>query len=212
MFTGIIEELGIVKNLQKKDSAAVLSVKAEVISSGTSESDSISVNGICLTVINNSAGVLKFDISNETLKKTNIGSLKPNDRVNLERALKANSRLGGHFVFGHIDCTSRIRRKQKINDSVKIEFEIQPSFLKYIVLKGSIAVDGISLTVGEVFKDSFTVYLIPYTLTNTALGFRKEGDIVNIELDILAKYADRLSSAKGRESLTVQFLAEHGFM
>lgn len=212
MFTGIIEELGIVANLQKKGSVGVLSVKAKKVSSDTIESDSISVNGTCLTVVQNVAGVLKFDVSAETLKKTNIGSLKPDDRVNLERALKASSRLGGHFVTGHIDYISKIKRKQKIKSTVKIEFEIQPAFSKYIVQKGSIAVDGISLTIGEVFKDSFTVYIIPYTFDNTTLGFRKEGDNVNIEFDILAKYVHKSLPARQKNAVTKDFLAEHGFV
>ncbi len=212
MFTGIIEELGIVKSLEKKASSAVLSVQTKKVSPDTALGDSMSVNGTCLTVVQNIAGVLKFDVSAETLKKTNIGNLKPDDRVNLERALKASSRLGGHFVIGHIDCTSKIKGKAKIENTVKIEFEIQPAFSKYIVPKGSIAVDGISLTVGEVFKDSFTVYIIPYTFDNATLGFKKEGDIVNIELDILAKYTDKLLSAKGESSMTKEFLTEHGFI
>ena len=212
MFTGIIEELGIVESLQKKGASAVLSVKAEKVVSDAVCGDSISVNGACLTVINNSAGVLKFDIQAETLKKTNICNLKINNSVNLERALKVDQILGGHFVTGHIDCISKIKRKQKIKGAVKIEFEIKPEISKYIVQKGSIAVDGISLTVGEVFKDSFTVYIIPYTLANTTLGFKKETDIVNIELDILAKYTDKLLSAKGESSVTKEFLTEHGFI
>ncbi len=212
MFTGIVEELGIVKSLEEKASSAVLSAQTKKVSPDTALGDSMSVNGTCLTVVQNVAGVLKFDVSAETLKKTNIGSLKPDDRVNLERALKASSRLGGHFVTGHIDCTSKIKGKAKIENTVKIEFEIQPAFSKYIVPKGSIAIDGISLTIGEVSSDSFTVYIIPHTFANTTLGFKKEGDIVNIELDILAKYTDKLLSAKGESSMTKEFLTEHGFI
>lgn len=212
MFTGIIEELGVVESLEIRGSSGMLSVIAKKISSDTFEGDSISVNGTCLTVTQNSAGILKFDVSKETLQKTNIGNLKSNDRVNLERALKANQRLGGHFVAGHIDCTTKIRRKEKLQETIKIEFGMYPEISKYIVSKGSITVDGISLTVAEVFKDSFTVYIIPYTLTNTTLGFKKEGGTVNIELDILAKYVDKSLSANEKSNITKEFLTEHGFI
>jgi riboflavin synthase len=213
MFTGIIEGLGIVKSLEKKGALAILSIKGDNILSDAKQGDSISVNGACLTVISNVAGVLKFDVSEETLKKTDIGSLKSANKVNIERALKTDSRLGGHFVTGHIDCTGKIEHRQSIGDTVKIEFKIAPLFLKYVVSKGSIAVDGISLTVGEVYSNSFAVYLIPHTIANTTLGFKKQADIVNIELDILAKYTEKLVSPKEKESnITSEFLTEHGFI
>lgn len=213
MFTGIIEEMGLVNELIRHASSATLSVKAEKVSLDTKQGDSISVNGACLTVIENNNGVLKFDVSSETLTKTNLANLKSGERVNLERALLANSRLGGHFVTGHVDFVSKIKKIQKIADNIKISFEIDYYAFKYIAPKGSVAIDGISLTIGEVLEDFFTVYLIPYTISNTTLGFKKEGDTINVELDILAKYTEKLLSPKEKKSnITPQFLAEHGFI
>lgn len=211
MFTGIIEELGIVKTLGKKGSGYVLSVKAKKIPSDIKIGDSVSVNGACLTVIENVAGILKFDVSDETLKKTNIGELSASDKVNLERSLKVDSRLGGHFVTGHIDCTAKINQKEKIGDTVKIGFSLCADFSKYIVPKGSVAIDGISLTVGEVFKDSFSVYIIPHTLAHTTLAFKKQLDSVNVEFDILAKYVEKTLPGKEKSNLSINFLTEHGF-
>ncbi|MFH0731325.1 MAG: riboflavin synthase [Candidatus Omnitrophota bacterium] len=212
MFTGIIEELGIVVNLSKSAGFAVLSLKAKEILAYAKKGDSVSVNGICLTITDKASNVLKFDVSAETLKRTNIASLRSSDKVNLERALKADSRFGGHFVSGHVDFTSKIKRKELIQKTVKIEFQIQPDAARYIVPKGSIAVDGISLTVGEVLKNSFDVYAIPYTLENTTLGFKKENDVVNIEVDMLAKYAEKLLSAKDTSNVTKDLLSECGFI
>ncbi len=212
MFTGIIEELGAVEGLERKGPSAVLSVRAKKISTDTIKGDSISVNGTCLTIVGNSAGILKFDVSEETLKKSNIGALKPNDRVNLEHALKANSRLGGHFVAGHVDCIVEIRQRQKFQDYEKIEFKMQPEISRFIVPKGSVAVDGISLTVAEVSKDSFTAYIIPHTLANTTLGFKKGTDTVNIEADILAKYVEKSKSPPKEGKITAEFLSRHGFI
>ena len=155
----------------------------------------------------------------ETLKKTNLGMLKSGDKINLERALKVNARLGGHFLTGHIDCVIKIKSKQVTGNSIKIVFDTKPEVSKYIVSKGSVAIDGISLTVGEVFTNSFTVHIIPHTLTNTTLASKREGNTVNLEADILAKYADKTLSAERRDfspekqnSLTQDFLSQHGFM
>ncbi|MBN1405497.1 MAG: riboflavin synthase [Candidatus Omnitrophica bacterium] len=213
MFTGIIEEIGLVSELIKQASSAVLCVKADKILSDTKIGDSISVNGVCLTIVEKSGNILKFDVSPETLDKTDLGNLKSQDKVNLERALKADSRLGGHFVAGHIDCIGKIKAKASIGDTIKIAFDVPQDFMKYIASKGSVAIDGISLTVGEVFRDYFTVYIIPHTLKNTTLSFKREGDSVNLETDILAKYTETLLSSKEKKSnITPQFLSEHGFV
>ncbi len=211
MFTGIIEELGIAKALSRKGTSCVLSVKAKRAPSDANTGDSVSVNGVCLTVIENAAGILKFDISDETLKKTNIGELKPSDKVNLERSLKIGSRLGGHFVTGHIDCVAEIKQKEKTGDTVKINFSLCADFSKYIVSKGSVAIDGISLTVGEIFRDYFSVYIIPHTLAHTTLAFKKERGAVNVEFDILAKYVAKVLPGKEKSNLSMDFLSEHGF-
>lgn len=212
MFTGIIEELGTIKSLDKKSQAVVLSVKADKVLSDVKKGDSIAINGVCLTVTNISGNILKFDVSGETLEKSNIGSLKPDEKVNLENALKADSRLGGHFVTGHIDCTSAIRKTRKPGDNLIMEIAMPRQFIRYVVPKGSIAVDGISLTVGDVFDDYFIVHIIPYTFANTTLSFKKQGDYVNIETDVLAKYVNRTHSSKEKSDITTDFLSNHGFM
>lgn len=212
MFTGIIEELGIIASLEKKGLSAVLSVKANKVYSDAAAGDSISVNGVCLTAVAKNAGILKFDVSKETLDRSNIGNLNSGDKVNLERALKADSRIGGHFVTGHIDCVTKIRHKDKSDDTAKIKFEAGPDFLKYIALKGSVAIDGISLTVAEINKNYFAVCIIPHTVANTTLGFKKQGDTVNIEFDILAKYVEKSLISKESPDITAEFLSEHGFI
>lgn len=212
MFTGIIEELGVVDSITKKSSSGVLFIKADKVLEDTSEGDSISVDGACLTVIHNHNGILAFDVLNETLDKTNIGKLKISNRVNLERAIKVDQRLGGHFVTGHIDCKATIKSKQNLGQTLNIEFDVDPKFLKYVVQKGSIAVDGISLTVGEVCKDSFCVHIIPHTISNTTLGFKREGDSVNVETDILAKYVEKSRSPQKENKIDPGFLSQHGFM
>jgi len=203
MFTGIIEDLGKVKFVSNNQIVieTVLEVKVK---------DSISVNGVCLTANDveqeNKKFVFKADISKETYNRTNLKFLKQNDFVNLERAVLANERFGGHFVLGHVDTTVKIL---SIEDE-EFVFELPENYEKYIVEKGSVAIDGISLTVAKKYKDRFSVAIISYTFENTNLKTRKSGDVVNLEVDILAKYVENFLTKK--EKITVEFLKEHGFI
>ena len=188
MFTGIVEELGIVKGLKSTKNLATLSVAAKKVTKDLKAGDSVAVNGVCLTVTHIKGGVIAFEIMKESLTRTTLGILKPNEKVNLERALKANSRLSGHFVTGHIDDVGVIRQKLTQRNYLAYEIKIDTSLRRYLVPKGSITIDGVSLTVGQVKKNSFIVHLIPFTLKVTTLGQKKIGDRVNIETDIVAKY------------------------
>lgn len=187
MFSGIIEELGEIKNIAKRARNSLLKIKAEKLAQDTKIGDSIAINGVCLTVIENKPEALSFEVIPETLLVTNLGGLRVSDKVNLERSLKIGDRLSGHFVSGHIDCLGIIRKKNYINGNLCFTVAVPAKFLKYVLLKGSIAVDGISLTVANKGFDSFAVYIITHTLGHTTLGFKGPSDKVNIEFDILAK-------------------------
>ena len=187
MFTGIIEELGEVKRISRRGSNTLIEIRATLTQEGTKTGDSICVNGACLTVIKKEAGILTFEAIPETLKLTNLGVLRVSDKVNLERSLKIGDRLSGHFVTGHVDCIGVIRRKNYINNNLSFEIAVPAQFLKYCLVKGSVAVDGISLTLVNKRGNTFCVYIIPHTLSNTTLGFKGPSDKVNIEFDILAK-------------------------
>jgi len=189
MFSGIIEELGEIKKISKRGNLVLLEVQAKKILEDVNIGESISVNGTCLTIIKKAADVLGFEVMSWTLKATNLGSLKIEDKVNLERALKIGDRLSGHFVTGHIDCIGIIRRKNYINDNLCFEIAVPAKFMPYCLPQGSIAIDGISLTIVEKGSNTFTVYIIPHTLKNTTLGFKGPSEQVNIEFDILAKRA-----------------------
>jgi riboflavin synthase len=187
MFSGIIEELGEVKKISKYGNATLLKVQANKVLEDIKIGDSIAVNGACLTVIKIESGTLGFEVMPQTLKGTNLCSLRIKDKVNLERAVKIGDRLSGHFVLGHVDCLGIIRKKNYINNNLYFEIAIPTRFINYILPKGSIAIDGISLTVAENKASSLLVYIIPHTLKNTTLGFKGPSDKVNIEFDILAK-------------------------
>lgn len=187
MFSGIIEELGEVKNISKRRYITLLEIKAKKTLEDTKIGDSIAVNGTCLTVIKKENDTLAFEVLAETLKVTNLGSLKLKDKVNLERSLRVSDRISGHFVTGHIDCTGIIRRKNYINNSLCLEITVPLEFMQYILPKGSISVDGISLTIAQKKSNSFNIYIIPHTQKNTTLGFKRPSDKLNIEFDILAK-------------------------
>lgn len=191
MFTGIIQEIGEVIEIKKIQGGAILKVKNDKIAVDSNVGDSISVNGVCLTVVKKDRNELIFDLSEETLKRTNLGNLKTGEKVNLEMSLTPQSKLGGHFVTGHIDTTGTIRTKTRIGDMIKMEFKVPEEIMRFLVEKGSIAVDGISLTVVDILKDGFTVVIIPHTAKITTMGFKDIGDIVNIEVDILGKYVAR---------------------
>jgi len=188
MFTGIVEEIGEIKAIHKAGNLICLDVKAKKVVRGAKNGDSISVNGVCLTLTKIKSNTLSFDVMKETIKCTTLGRLNAKAKVNLEGALKANSRLGGHFVTGHIDEVGKVKAVIKDKDYIEIRIAISKKMLKYIVPKGSVCVNGVSLTVGKRKQNIFSVYLIPFTLEVTNLGNIKKNDTVNIETDILAKY------------------------
>ncbi len=173
--------------------------------------DSVSVNGVCLTVTK-PAGDISFDISPETMRRTNLGELKIGDRVNLERALRLSDRLGGHIVTGHVDGVGTIRGKSPVGEYIFYTFESPAEILKYIVKKGSIAVDGISLTVVELDSSSFSVAIIPHTLTATNISDKRVGDKVNLEVDIIGKYVEKFLSKKDSDTSLMKLLKKKGFV
>lgn len=215
MFTGIIEELGVVEGIARKENFLRLGIRAKKILENLKVGDSVAVNGVCLTIVEISSDVVSFDCIAETLKLTNLGRLKFDDKVNLERPLRADSLLSGHFVSGHIDGTGRILKKVNKAEQLDLYVKANQEILDYLVPKGSIALDGISLTLVDIGKDNFSVSLIPHTLKMTTLGFRNVGDLVNIEVDILAKYVKKIflnRENKEKKFLTEAFLKEHGFL
>lgn len=191
MFTGIIEELGIVKGVRRQSDGMCLSVTAKVIMDGMKTGDSIAVNGACLTVTEFDRSSFTADVSGETVNRTNIGKLRVGDKVNLERPMKLSDRLGGHLVSGHVDDVGVIRGVDKRGGMSIFTFEIPSDIQRYLVVKGSIAIDGISLTVNDIIGNKFTVTLIPHTAEMTTLGFKKSGDTVNLETDLIGKYVER---------------------
>ncbi|MDE1727969.1 riboflavin synthase [Candidatus Nitrosotalea okcheonensis] len=191
MFTGIIEGLGNIVMFDKKTSnrsAAKMKIKLGKIAKGLKVGDSVAVNGVCLTAINISKGITEFEMISETIKKTSLGSLIRGDKVNIERSLKVGERLEGHFVLGHVDGVGTIFKIKKQTHQVQIWIKIPQELSKYIIKKGSITVDGISLTVTDTLKNYFSVSIIPHTMQITNLNYKNIGDKVNIETDILGKY------------------------
>jgi riboflavin synthase len=202
--------MGDVVSLAKKGNGARLSLDAKILSRDAKLGDSIAINGTCLTVVEVKGNVLAFDLSDETLKSSNLGELKAHDRVNLEPALRLDDRLGGHFVTGHIDGAGRIRSKALEGEVYKVVIETEPWIAEYLVEKGSVAVDGISLTVVDVLRDGFSLVIIPHTARLTTLGIKGPGDRVNVEVDILGKYVARFLK-KGKDANLMQILKEQGF-
>jgi riboflavin synthase len=194
MFTGIVEECGEVVSLSPFDGGMRYLVKASFANDGVAVGESVAVNGCCLTVVDIGEGQLGFDLLAETLRVTNLGGLKTGDRVNLERSLRFDGRVGGHFVTGHIDTTAPIGTLEKRGSDFFLSVSVPEQFRQYLVTKGCIAVDGISLTVAEVTDEGFAVWLIPHTMEITTLGVRCAGDGVNLEFDMLAKYVERITA------------------
>ena len=197
MFTGLVEEIGLCEDLQRSAGSARLLIRAPGISLGVKIGDSISVNGCCLTAISIRDGIMAFDLLDETLQRTNLQDLIPGRKVNLERSLLADGRLGGHFVQGHVDATIPVVAILQQGSDLRIDFKVPPEFAAYVAYKGSVAINGVSLTIAEVTADSFAVWIIPHTATHTNLGDLREGDLVNLECDMLAKYADRIMQMRG---------------
>ncbi|HSE72531.1 MAG TPA: riboflavin synthase [Nocardioidaceae bacterium] len=192
MFTGIVEELGVVEGVVDQGDAVRLTVRGPHVTLDAGLGDSIAVNGCCLTVAERAQETFTADVMHETLDKTSLGTLAPGDRVNLERAVTPKTRLGGHIVQGHVDGTGEIVGRTPSEHWEVVEIGLPADIARYLVTKGSITVDGVSLTVVEVGTDSFTVSLIPETLARTTLGFKEPGDRVNLEVDVIAKYVERL--------------------
>jgi riboflavin synthase len=213
LFTGLIQEPGEISSVERRSGGAILSLKSNEVASSAKRGDSISVNGVCLTVVGKNNNILTFDLSEETLRSTNLGSLKTGDIVNLEPSLSFDSKIGGHFVTGHVDATGKIRSKVNIGDMLKIEIEVPAAVMNFLVEKGSVAVDGISLTVVDILKNSFTVVIIPHTAKLTTIGFKCPGDTVNIEADILGKYVIRfLNRKEDRDLRFMKTLMEEGYI
>jgi len=207
MFTGIVEEIGTVKSAQP----GKLTIAAKKTLEETRVGDSIAVNGACLTVTALDKEAFSIDVMPETLRRSNLGLLRPRDGVNLERGLAVGGRMGGHFVQGHVDGTGRITSLTTEEGAILMRIAAPADIMGYVVEKGFIAVDGVSLTIISRDATSFTVSLVAYTRETTILGRKKPGDVVNIEVDVLAKYVEQL--IKGRKSgITPEFLAEHGFL
>ncbi len=215
MFTGIVEELGTVLALKQGSNSSQISINAHKVLEDVKLGDSIAINGVCLTVTSFGRDYFSADIMAETLAKTNLRELGNGHRVNLERAARLGDRMGGHLVQGHVDGVGTIVEEQVVDIARVLRFRAPEEILKYIVAKGSIAIDGISLTVVDVYPDSFTVSIIPHTAALTTLGFKKPGATVNLEADIIGRYVERLLKWKGGQNsskLSSDFLAEHGFL
>lgn len=215
MFTGIVEEIGKVVNIKKGAKSSVLTIQGKKIFQDLNIGDSVAVNGVCLTARTFSRNTFTADVMNETLNRSSLGNLRNGSYVNLERAMLANGRFGGHIVSGHIDGTGSIVKIQKDDNAIWYTISASEDLMKYIVEKGSIAIDGISLTVAKVNNKSFSVSIIPHTAEETILSHRSVGDNVNLENDIIGKYVEKLISfedkKKSESNITMEFLIKNGF-
>jgi riboflavin synthase len=196
MFTGLVREVGEVGWLRRTDQAVQLMVSAPRTAERIRIGESVAVNGCCLTVATHRDKQIMFDLLEESLERTNLGDLRPGDPVNLERALRIDGRLGGHFVQGHVDCTAEVLSLSEKGPDTRLEIALPREFARYAAFKGSIAVNGTSLTIAELLPESFVVWVIPHTLDHTNLGDLQEGERVNLEFDVLAKYVERLLAAR----------------
>ncbi|MDD4842924.1 MAG: riboflavin synthase [Anaerotignum sp.] len=214
MFTGLIEEIGFIDKIASQNSGGQLVIQSKAIQEGAKLGDSISVNGVCLTVTNLTKTTFTADVMPETLKRSNLGGLQKGSPVHLERAMAANGRFGGHMVSGHIDGTGILSAKKQEGNAIRLFIQADAALLRQIIEKGSIAIDGVSLTVISVDKEQFSVGIIPHTGTQTILLNKKIGDKVNLETDIIAKYIQRFmenNNEKQEKPFTLEFLRENGF-
>ncbi len=211
MFTGIIEEIGTLKAIQKGPSSARLHIKAQKVLDDLKLGDSLATDGVCLTITNIYQDSLKVDVMHETLNKSTLGDLKAGDRLNLERAMRLSDRIGGHILSGHIDGVGKIERFEKDDIATWVYIQTSKHLLKYMVDKGSIAIDGISLTIGTVTEKGFNVSIIPHTQAQTTLLDKAVGTHVNLEVDLLAKYVEKLVHREKDTPLDEAFLKKHGF-
>jgi riboflavin synthase len=213
VFTGLVTEMGEVLSLRRRGTGAVLAVRAPAAARDAAVGDSIDVSGACLTVTSVSGEALVFDLSGETLSRTTLGGLRPGARVNIEPSLAASGKLGGHFVTGHVDAVGAIRRKARDGEMLSLTVEAPPEVAALLVEKGSVAVDGVSLTVVDVLGDAFTVVVVPHTAAVTTLGRKGAGDRVNLEADIIGKYVHRfLHERTGEADTLLKTLAREGFV
>ncbi len=212
MFTGIIEEVGIVRSITKGSLSAILNISCEKVLEDTRVGDSIAVNGVCLTVTSLEESSFTADVMAETLRRSSLGELVKGSKVNLERAMQLNGRFGGHIVSGHIDGTGTILSTKKEGNATWVEVGTSPEILRFIIQKGSITIDGISLTVAKLTDKSFSVSIIPHTGSETTLLTKKIGSVVNLENDIVGKYVERFTSAPTKKEVSYETLLENGFI
>lgn len=217
MFTGIVEEIGTIKEIVRGSKSVRLSISCSRIMADVKRGDSIAVNGACLTVTNMGGSWFSADVMPETMRKTSLEKLSISGKVNLERALRLSDRLGGHIVTGHIDGTGIVTARVEEDNAIWLTIEAQPNILKYIVMKGSVALDGTSLTVAHVDEGCFKVSIIPHTAAETILGSKKAGDQLNIECDVMGKYVEKLLNSNKQAStpakeISVEFLRSNGFI
>jgi len=210
MFTGIVEDVGTVESMSPLRGGKAITVATNLPDEGTAPGDSVSVSGICLTVTKREPGRFTADVSQETLSKSTLGTYRPGTRVNLERALTLSGRLGGHIVYGHVDGVGTIREIRPLGEARVFHLQADPSIMKFVVYKGAIAVDGVSLTVSAVQRDGFELALIPTTLERTTLESARTGARVNLETDIVGKYVFRYLGGGGEGGVTLGFLKSHG--
>lgn len=212
MFTGIVEEVGRIARIERGAKGARLFVTARTVLEGTKTGDSIAVNGVCLTATDLTNTGFAADVMAETLRRSNLGALAPGTGVNLERAMPLNGRFGGHIVSGHIDGTGTITALRREDNAVWVTVRTAPSLTHYMVQKGSVAIDGISLTLATVSEGEFSVSIIPHTGTETTLLAHRTGDLVNLECDVIGKYVEKLLGQPQRQGITPGFLAQNGFI
>jgi len=215
MFTGIIEETGKIQGIQRSAKSTVLTIQGDIIFHDLKLGDSVSVNGVCLTASSLSTNSFTADVMNETLKRSSLGSLKAGSRVNLERAMPANGRFGGHIVSGHIDGTGVVTNIKNDGNAAWYTIRASDKIMRYIIEKGSIAIDGVSLTVAKVSNEDFSVSVIPHTANNTVLSEKRTGDVVNLENDVIGKYVEKLMDCGPAQSsgsnITKDFLFKFGY-
>ena len=212
MFTGIIEEIGTVRRIEHGATGARLTIQAKTVLEDTRIGDSIATNGVCLTVVSMTGDSFSADVMAESLRRSSLGSLQGGSPVNLERAMAANGRFGGHIVSGHIDGTGTIASQKREDNAVWVKIKTPAPLLRYIVEKGSIAIDGVSLTVAAVTDTDFSVSIIPHTGAQTILLGKKPGDPVNLECDVIGKYVEKLTAPHKTGGISTNFLAENGFL
>ncbi|WP_455559751.1 riboflavin synthase [Agathobaculum hominis] len=212
MFTGIIEEIGTVRRIEHGAKGARLTIQAKTVLEDTRIGDSIATHGVCLTVVSMTGDSFSADVMAESLRRSSLGTLQGGSPVNLERAMAANGRFGGHIVSGHIDGTGTIASQKREDNAVWVKIKTPAPLLRYIVEKGSIAIDGVSLTVAAVTDTDFSVSIIPHTGAQTILLGKKPGDPVNLECDVIGKYVEKLTAPHKTGGISTNFLAENGFL